>query len=329
MSRLPTTIAHRLVARPVAERWLIDGLWADQAVGIIGGEPKVGKSLLALDIAVCVAAGTNCLRHFPSRKTGRVLLYPAEDAPEIVRHRLAGICGAASRDIADLDIDVITAPRLLLDDDDHRARLRNTIAHLKPTLLVLESFIRLHRIDENQASEVAPILAFLRELQRRFRLAVILVHHARKGAHGIRQGQALRGSSELHGWGDSNLYLRRRGDALTLDIEHRAAPSRTGLALRFRAHDDAVTLVLNDPDGNPHPQPPHHSPSPRQRVLDALRGLEQPIAIKALRKLCKIRSQTLYAIVATLEQECIVERNSVGYLLTNQPQTALPLPSFS
>jgi len=42
-------------------------------------------------------------------------------------------------------------------------------------------------------------------------LAILVVHRARKDSHASRPGQALRGSSELHGWGDSNLYLRRRG----------------------------------------------------------------------------------------------------------------------
>jgi hypothetical protein len=83
--------------------------------------------------------------------------------------------------------------------------------------------VRLHRIDENASGKVAPLLALLRELQRRHGVAVLVVHHARKGAGGVRAGQALRGSSEFHAWGDSNLYLRRDGDGddLSLTVEHR------------------------------------------------------------------------------------------------------------
>ncbi len=72
-------------------------------------------------------------------------------------------------------------------------------------------FVRLHGIDENLAPEVAPLLACLRTLQRCHHPAVALVHHARKGAAHERGGQALRGASELHAWGDSNLYLHRDG----------------------------------------------------------------------------------------------------------------------
>ncbi|MGH7956190.1 MAG: AAA family ATPase [Opitutaceae bacterium] len=65
-------------------------MWSDQAVGILGGEPKCCKSFLALDLAVSVAAGVACLRRYPVRHPGRVLLFPAEDALGIVRQRLQG-----------------------------------------------------------------------------------------------------------------------------------------------------------------------------------------------------------------------------------------------
>jgi hypothetical protein len=56
---------------------------------------------------------------------------------------------------------------------------------------------RLHGIDENSASEVAELLAFIRSLQRQLDLSVILVHHTRKNAPGgAAAGQALRGSGD-------------------------------------------------------------------------------------------------------------------------------------
>jgi RecA-family ATPase len=69
MKALPTTRAAQLAPQQHDEQtWLIEGLWSAQAVGIIGGEPKCGKSFLALDLAVSVASGTACLRHFPTRQ---------------------------------------------------------------------------------------------------------------------------------------------------------------------------------------------------------------------------------------------------------------------
>ncbi|MEA3196279.1 MAG: hypothetical protein QOF32_331, partial [Gammaproteobacteria bacterium] len=166
MTQLPVQPAHRLAERAGQQHWLVTGLWADEAVGIIGGEPKCCKSFLALDLAVAVATGTLCLRRFPVPRPGRVLLYAAEDALHIVRRRLDGICAAAGISIVNLDVQVITAASLRLDLDADRASLEETVTRLKPRLLVLDPFVRLHRIDENNSGEVAPLRAFLRELQR-------------------------------------------------------------------------------------------------------------------------------------------------------------------
>ena len=56
MTGLPTRAPAELEDRPRHQYWLVDTLWARDAVGIIGGEPKCGKSFLALDLAVSVAA---------------------------------------------------------------------------------------------------------------------------------------------------------------------------------------------------------------------------------------------------------------------------------
>src|SRR6185503_3357251 len=137
-----------------------------------------------------------------------------------------------------------TAPSVRLDVERDRDALVDTIAELRPKLLVLDPFVRLHRIDENLSGEVAPLLAYLRDLQRRFHLAVVLVHHARKGGAKMRAGQALRGSSEFHAWGDSNLYLRRHSDQLALSVEHRAAAAITAVSLQLAISGEAVALTV-------------------------------------------------------------------------------------
>jgi hypothetical protein len=312
MSLLPVEPAYRLTARAEEQRWLVTALWSEQAVGIIGGEPKCCKSFLALDLAVSVAAGTPCLRRFAVPRPGRVLLYAAEDAHHIVRQRLEGICSAAGLAIADLDVQVITAPTVRLDLEIDRKALDATIAKLAPRLLVLDPFVRLHRVDENASGEVAPLLAYLRELQRRHGVAVIVVHHAKKGAARARAGQALRGSSEFHAWGDSNLYLRREGDALTLTVEHRAAPSPKPMRIELVQAAQALALHLaNDRD----PEPPVPS-SLDERIASALADAASPIPFGQLRSQCRVRATTLYERLAALTASGrIVKAGNGGYRL--------------
>ena len=256
MNTLPVQRACQLESTGPQTQWLVEGLWSEQAVGILGGEPKCCKSFLALDVAVSVASGAACLRQFPVRRSGPVLLFPAEDSLAVVRQRLEGIAAAAQVSFASLPVEVITAPSLRLDTPTDRSRLSQTVQQLRPILLILDPLIRLHRVDENDATQIAALLSYLRELQRQFQLAVILVHHARKDSNASRPGQALRGSSELHGWGDSNLYMRRKGSQLTLSTEHRAAPSQDHIPLQLTQSGPALALSVwngstTEPDAPP------------------------------------------------------------------------------
>ena len=318
MKTLPVEPAWRLADRADEQRWLVTGLWSDQAVGIVGGEPKCCKSFLALDLAVAVASGTPCLRHFPVPQPGRVLLYAAEDALHVVRRRLKGICAAASRELADLDVQVITAPTLRLDLPADRGALERTVESLQPRLLILDPFVRLHRIDENASGEVAPLLAYLRELQRRYALSVLLVHHAKKSAGRIRAGQALRGSSEFHAWGDSNLYLRRSVNALTLIIEHRAAPSPPNLSLELRSCGEALALQLATTLVDPVPPPTTLD----QRIRAALTDAGRALPLGELRTLCRVRNVTLRERLAALTRLGLLQHDGNGYRLASAPVAA-------
>ena len=312
---LPVTRAADLADVPAERRWLVEQLWGDEAVGIVGGEPKCCKSFLALDLAVAVASGAPCVRRFAVARAGRVLLFAAEDALHVVRQRLAGIARAAGHDLADLDIQVITAPSVRLDVERDRDALTATVDKLRPRLLVLDPFVRLHRIDENLSGEVAPLLAYLRELQRRFHVAVMLVHHARKGGAKMRGGQALRGSSEFHAWGDSNLYLRRSGDQLTLNVEHRAAASISAVALHLDTTNDAVALATIDREPAANVAAPAADASVEQRILDHLAATVGPLTATTLRKLCQIRNATLQTAITALVADGRVRKDSAGYAL--------------
>jgi hypothetical protein len=317
MTALPVRLAHQLETQPEEQRWLIEGLWSAEAVGIVGGEPKCCKSFLALDMAVAVASGTPCLRRFPTVRRGRVLLFAAEDSLAVVRQRLVGIAAATNTALDALDIHVIIAPVVRLDIELDRTRLEDTVRTLRPALLVLDPFVRLHRVDENASAEVAPLLDFLRGLQRRYKVAVVLVHHARKGASHIRAGQALRGSSELHAWGDSNLYLRRNADdQLSLAIEHRAAASMDGVPIALHAEGDALALRVVDAA---EPETGAAAPvSPLERVERLLADATAPMTHREIRDLAKIRAATVSDALAALVTDGRIVRTDGRYELARR-----------
>jgi biotin operon repressor len=321
MNSLPVQRASQLSTAGPQTQWLVQELWADQAVGILGGEPKCCKSFLALDVAVSVASGAACLRQFPVRRTGKVLLFPAEDSLAVVRQRLEAIACAAQVGFASLAVEVITAPSLRLDTPTDRQRLRQTVRDLRPILLILDPLIRLHRVDENDATQVAALLSYLRELQRQFHLAILLVHHARKDSHSSRPGQALRGSSELHGWGDSNLYLRRKGSQLTLSTEHRAAPSQDHIPLQLTACGSALALSVLEHTVSE----PSSELTSVQRVRQSLAPLQEPVSVQQLRKLCGMRMAAVCTALQQLSELGEVSRNQRGYQLNHPFPVSRPL----
>ena len=303
MKGFPTRSPSDLEHRPKEQQWLVDGLWGREAVGIIGGEPKCGKSFLALDLAVAVAAGVPCLRRFETDQPGPVLMFAAEDAGHIVRTRLQGIAQAAGADFETLDIAVIDVPTLRLDHRNDRQRLQETMERIEPRLLVLDPLVRLHGVDENAVADIAPILGFLRDLQRRFGTAVLLVHHARKSG-ATRPGQALRGSSELHAWGDSNLYLRRRDKQIVMTVEHRAAPGLNDIEVELADHGQGLALRLCravPAEAAPEPE------TPEQRIVQALADAETPLSQRQIRERAATRPATVGAALEKLIREHRVE----------------------
>jgi hypothetical protein len=305
---LPVVRVFQIAEDEIAERWLVEELWCARAVGVIGGAPKCAKTWLGLDMALSVATGTPCLGKYAVPEPGPVLIYLAEDALPVVRQRVDGMAKHRGLDLAGVEIHVITAPVLRLDRDPDRMRLLETTRRLRPRLLLLDPLVRLHGIDENNASEVAALLAYFRSLQRQFDVSVLLVHHTRKNAAGgAAAGLGLRGSSDIHAFGDSNLYLRRGKEHLVLSTEHRAAPASPPIHL---------TLVTTNPDTTHLEAVAQHedgkSRGLEERVLDNL--ADGMVLTRAkLRDCLAVKNERLGEVLESLERAGRLRRTAAGW----------------
>ena len=313
---LPISPACRLETPPAEQRWLVEELWAEQAVGIIGGEPKCCKSFMALSLGVAVASGKPCLGRFAVPTTGRVLLYPAEDALSTVRRRLDGICAVQDIDFQRLPFWVITAPRFQLDVQTDRERLRETIEKLKPKLLILDPFVRLHSVDENASGEVAKLLQHLRHLQRTYQLAVALVHHAKKGASLKRPGQAPARFFRISRLG--------RFESLPHSFRWQLRHSPDGRAPR--------RAVVRSPPALPRIRRRSRPSSDRSRITapaeansfvcrtaatSTSRFVSSALRIRILRQRAGLRHETVSQAIAALANRGAIEMTDLGYRLVN------------
>jgi AAA domain len=305
---LPVVRVAELASDEIAERWLVEQLWCANSVGVIGGAPKCAKTWLGLDMALSVATGTPCLGKYTVPEPGPVLVYLAEDALPAVRERIEGMAQHRGLDLDQVEIHVITTPVLRLDQDRDRTRLWETIRRLRPRLLVLDPLVRLHGIDENHAGDVAELLGYFRLLQRQLGLSVLLVHHTRKnGADGAASGQGLRGSGDIHAFGDSNLYLRRTEGHLILSSEHRAAPASSPVYLQLVATDAATTHleVITQPDDE-------NGCSLEEQVLNLL-AQSETLTRTRLRDALAVNNERLGKALDALERAGRISRTPRGW----------------
>jgi len=305
---LPVVRVGAIASDEIAERWLVEELWCASSVGVIGGAPKCAKTWLGLDMALSVATGTPCLGKYAVLEPGPVLVYLAEDALLVVRERIEGMARHRGLDLDQVEIYVITVPVLRLDQDRDRTRLWETTRQLRPRLLLLDPLVRLHGIDENHAGEVAELLAYFRSLQRQLGLSVLLVHHTRKNAaDGVAAGQGLRGSGDIHAFGDSNLYLQRTKEHLILSSEHRAAPASAPVYLELVATDAETTHLeviaeLHD----------EKERGLKEQVLDLL-AQGQVLTRTKLRDSLAVKNERLGEVLESLERAGQVGRTAGGW----------------
>lgn len=308
---LPIRRADELESRSPDQAWLIRSLWAKSAVGIIGGAPKCCKSWLGLDMAVSVASATPCLDCFAVDAPGPVLVFLAEDAAFSVRARIEALCAhRGGIQLADLDLYVITAPTLRLDLPADQKRLAATLAAVRPRLLLLDPLVRLHRLDENSAADISSLLGFVREMQRVYDTAIVLTHHAGK-KHRAQPGQTLRGSSDLHAFGDSNAYLTRRAKNLVLTLEHRSSCALEPIEMELVSRPDGsathlkIVSQLQEVDADA---------SLNERILGLLNHANGPLTRTVLREQLKVNNQRLGEVLTELDQKRQVLRTSKGWL---------------
>ena len=93
---LPVVRVGEIASDGERPRWLVEGLWGHNSVGVIGGAPSARRPGWGWTWPLSVATGTACLGKYAVPEPGPVLVYLAEDALPVVRERIAGN-GPASR----------------------------------------------------------------------------------------------------------------------------------------------------------------------------------------------------------------------------------------
>ena len=299
-----------------SERWLVEGFLSQGSITVLAAAPKTGKTWVALGLAVGVASGTPALGRFHVPSPGPVMVFPAEDDPRSVRERVAALCSGAGLELPGLPIDIITADRLLLDDEADRRKLEQAIEARRPRLLVLDPLVRLHSGAESYVGHVAELFGYLRVLQRRFGLAVLVTHHlAKNRGKSAQPGTAMRGSGEIHAAYDHGAALERLKDGrVVITLEHRVAESPEPVAFRLVSKEgDGTRFEFSDADDEfdgpvkEIPRPAKTTVPLRNRVLELMREAGGPVSQVAIRKALQVRNESLTQVLHALQEDGVVQ----------------------
>ena len=239
----PTTVlslAQLLAEQPAAPPpgWIEPGLLPPQGILFVGGEPKIGKSLLVANLALALAAGQN-RAGFTVPAARRVLMCQFElPVPQFVSRlaRMRSSLGMAADQ--NLMVDTRAAGHLLSAPQG----LHHFLAAAREAsaeVIVLDPLYSTHDQDENDTRSMAALCQSLLRLRDVSKAALIIVHHTRKAIGRDEIGRAFRGSSALHAVGDSYLLLARPSanlTALELRFQFRYAAPPAPRLLQLEPH---------------------------------------------------------------------------------------------
>jgi hypothetical protein len=237
--------------------WLVRNIWPQATVGFIAGQPKSWKSWTALDLALSISTGAPFLGHFRVERPGPVLYIQEEDGASLIKLRYGRMRLGKKTDSMIYDREeeqvvwvppdenqsppkmkamvrrdfVLSEPgwQSWLDDQLTKGYIREgaDADTAEPyVLLVLDPLLMMvGEIEENKASAMnAKIYKPLKLLANKHGVAIVIVHHMRKGSNeGIRGGQMMLGSAATHGASESAMYFTHDKGGLHVEVEHKNA----------------------------------------------------------------------------------------------------------
>ena len=191
--------------------WLVPGYALRGAVTLVAGPPSAKKSTLMLTWGCAYALGKPH-GNFRPPASGPVVIYNCEDNRDEQRRRLSAVLRQFDAIAADIKGKVIrTGPaglgtlftwdavRGLVVNTAAMNALRALLAERRPGLMVADPLAELHGAGENDNTALRAVIAEFRALAVEFDMAVIIVHHTRKGTVSPGDPDSARGGSAIIG----------------------------------------------------------------------------------------------------------------------------------
>jgi hypothetical protein len=221
-------------------------------MGVIGAQPKNGKSTIATELAISLATGTPFCQHFPVRQVGRVLFVQRENSNErvvsdfhrILEARRLGYfetldeidhfhIGPDGEDVTWTEVveyfvptwqgtpvlEISSNADMDLSEKAWQEWLWEEVREHGYDYLFLDPYYQLVGANENDPAAIKPVLRYLTQLKNELGCAAIVTHHESDKTTG-EHARRLLGSTYLHGWYEGALFPTRSGDSVfSLEVD--------------------------------------------------------------------------------------------------------------
>lgn len=289
--------------------WCVSGI-LPEGLTILAGKPKIGKSWMALNLAVAVASGGVFLGE--SVNPAQVLYFALEDTPRRLKDRLLSVL---SGDPAPERLYLYTGlPKL---DDGGLVLLEAEIIKRKPKLVIIDTLQRIRGVHKGNSTAYQvdyEEIAGLKQIADRHGVALVLIHHLKKAAE-VDPLDMVSGSVGISGAADAVWVLtRERGQAdATLYAVGRDFEERE-LALRL---DPTITTwqLLGDAEE-------YRMSKERREILGVLREAEKPLTPKEVAEILDRPHGSVKKLLYLMSKDGLVKTLGRGkYTVTDSKVT--------
>lgn len=295
------------------QEWVIEKLIPIETVTILSGNPQSFKTWLTTEMAKCVALGISFLGEFPTAQ-GTVLIVNEEDNIRYMKKRLS-LLGVPDN----APILYLSQAGVKIDKHEWIEELIKIIRDNSVKLVILDSFIRIHSLQENDSGDMAYVFERIRILVKAGTTILITHHHRKENVYGPKNAsQSIRGSSDIPAAVDCHLSIERDGDELTitqnkLRVDESLKPFKVFID---HAEDDHVGFSYQGDV----PDREAKKDKLKTIILDILKDGEQgrdEIEIKVLSSL-QVGKNMIGSVLKDIEQEGLIsvrlaERNKKFY----------------
>lgn len=228
------------------QEWIVDKLIPTKSIGVWTGKRGSLKTFLGLNCAFSIASGTPFLGKY-STKQGAVIYLDKENGYPIMKKRSSMITKGMGLNNENLPVAFICFSSLKIDKQSDLEKIEEMIKIHKPILLIVDTYRRGIRFDENDAGKVSKLFVDdLRPIVERNDVSIVLIHHDRKGqGHGDEMDE-IRGSSDLANYSDFILKNEReRTDSKNIilkQLKNRNAAEENPIRISFNTDEDTINF---------------------------------------------------------------------------------------